>query len=117
MLLSSDQNQDTSRFLNRHLQDFSVVLTEVRGKIRQVRPYLGFYATKLHLELTNASPGMFTVVSPVGFCEATLLEVKFLPSHSSRWPADSFSVCAAGTSEGFCVQRRENDAALVHRRL
>ncbi|TKS89378.1 E3 ubiquitin-protein ligase rnf213-beta [Collichthys lucidus] len=26
---------DTSRFLNRHLQDFSVVLTEVRGKIRQ----------------------------------------------------------------------------------
>ncbi|XP_056152727.1 E3 ubiquitin-protein ligase rnf213-beta [Lampris incognitus] len=26
---------DTSRFLNRRLQDFSVVLTEVRGKIRQ----------------------------------------------------------------------------------
>ncbi|XP_029934003.1 E3 ubiquitin-protein ligase rnf213-beta [Myripristis murdjan] len=26
---------DTSRYLNRHLQDFSVVLTEVRGKIHQ----------------------------------------------------------------------------------
>ncbi|XP_071319372.1 E3 ubiquitin-protein ligase rnf213-beta isoform X2 [Trachinotus anak] len=26
---------DTSRYLNRHLQDFSVVLSEVRGKIRQ----------------------------------------------------------------------------------
>ncbi|XP_047183572.1 E3 ubiquitin-protein ligase rnf213-beta isoform X2 [Scophthalmus maximus] len=26
---------DTARFLNRHLQDFSVVLSEVRGKIRQ----------------------------------------------------------------------------------
>ncbi|KAM8837147.1 E3 ubiquitin-protein ligase rnf213-beta [Spinachia spinachia] len=26
---------DTSRYLNRHLQDFSVVLNEVRGKIRQ----------------------------------------------------------------------------------
>ncbi|KAM3838360.1 E3 ubiquitin-protein ligase rnf213-beta-like, partial [Diretmus argenteus] len=26
---------DTSKYLNRHLQDFSVVLTEVRGKIRQ----------------------------------------------------------------------------------
>lgn len=29
--------QDTSRYLNRHLQDFSVVLEEVRGKIPQVR--------------------------------------------------------------------------------
>lgn len=30
-------NQDTSRYLNRHLQDFSVVLSEVRKKICQVR--------------------------------------------------------------------------------
>lgn len=33
------QNQDTSRYLNRHLQDFSVVLSEVRGKISQVGPF------------------------------------------------------------------------------
>lgn len=36
-LLLSDQIQDTSRYLNRHLQDFSVVLDEVRGKIQQVK--------------------------------------------------------------------------------
>lgn len=29
---------------------------------------------------------MFTVVSPVGFCEAALIEVKFLPSHSLTVP-------------------------------
>lgn len=36
-LLLSDQIQDTSRYLNRCLQDFSVVLDEVRGKIQQVK--------------------------------------------------------------------------------
>ncbi len=60
---------------------------------------------------------MFTVVSPVGFCEATLLEVKFLPSHSSHWPADSFYVCTAGTAEGFGEQHHENGAAFIHRCL
>lgn len=60
---------------------------------------------------------MFTVVFRVGFCEATLLEVKFLPSHSSHWPADSFSVCTAGATEGFSEQRHENCAALIHRCL
>ncbi len=33
-------DQDISRYLNRHLQDFSVVLREVRGKIPQVRLFI-----------------------------------------------------------------------------
>lgn len=118
-----DHSQDTSRYLNRRLQDFSVVLTEVRDKIPQVRAsrllviFITLRYKSLHLELTNASRRMFAVVSPVGFCEATLLEVKFLPSHSPRWPADSFSVCTAGAAEGLCEQRHEDGAALVHGRL
>lgn len=60
---------------------------------------------------------MFTAVSPVGFCEATFLEVKFPPSCSSHWPADSFSFCTAGAAKGFVVQHHENRAAFIHRRL
>lgn len=50
------------------------------GKTFSLEYELLRYHQSLHLELTNARPRMFTAVSPVGFCEATLLEVKFLPS-------------------------------------
>jgi hypothetical protein len=36
--ISIGPNQDTERFLIRHQQDFSVVLSEVRMKVHQVSP-------------------------------------------------------------------------------
>lgn len=48
----SDQMQGSWRYLNRHLQDFSVVLAEVRGHIRQVKSSLQFFSVRL--ELSNA---------------------------------------------------------------
>lgn len=59
----SDQMQDTSRYLNRHLQDFSVVLAEVRGNIPQVKISLQFYC--VHLERSNARLSMLTGGSSV----------------------------------------------------
>ncbi|XP_019133291.1 E3 ubiquitin-protein ligase rnf213-beta isoform X3 [Larimichthys crocea] len=54
---------DTSRFLNRHLQDFSVVLTEVRGKIRQ-EPLKGSVCNAVRMMLrsyTDVCDAVFVV--------------------------------------------------------
>uniref|UniRef100_UPI0037E7EAB2 E3 ubiquitin-protein ligase rnf213-beta n=1 Tax=Semicossyphus pulcher TaxID=241346 RepID=UPI0037E7EAB2 len=54
---------DTSRFLNRHLQDFSVVLTEVRGKIPQ-EPLKGSVSSAMRTVLrsfTDVCDAVFVV--------------------------------------------------------
>ncbi|XP_029311958.1 LOW QUALITY PROTEIN: E3 ubiquitin-protein ligase rnf213-beta [Cottoperca gobio] len=54
---------DTSRYLNRHLQDFSVVLTEVRGKIHQ-EPLKGSVSSAMRTVLrsyTDVCDAMFVV--------------------------------------------------------
>lgn len=63
--------QGTWRYLNRHLQDFSVVLVEVRAKIQQVKISLQFYC--VHLELSNARLSMLTGGSSVGVCAASFV--------------------------------------------
>lgn len=117
LTILSDQMQGTRRYLNRHLQDFSVVLAEVRGNIRQVRispPQ--FYC--VHLELSDSGPSARTgrFLGRI-LCSQFLWEVKFLPSSSSHGPAESSSVCSAGPVEGFRVRCHENCAALLHGRV
>ncbi|KAF7654679.1 hypothetical protein LDENG_00066590 [Lucifuga dentata] len=54
---------DTSRYLNRHLQDFSVVLTEVRGKIHQ-EPLKGSISSAMRTVLrsyTDVCDAVFVV--------------------------------------------------------
>ncbi|XP_041671343.1 E3 ubiquitin-protein ligase rnf213-beta isoform X2 [Cheilinus undulatus] len=54
---------DTSRYLNRHLQDFSVVLTEVRGKIPQ-EPLKGSLSSSMKMVLrsyTDVCDAVFVV--------------------------------------------------------
>lgn len=97
-----DENQDTSRYLNRHLQDFSVVLTEVRGKIPQVRPshlLVNFGILRyqsLHLEPTNASRRMFTVVSPC----------RILWGHFVRGQIPSLALLSLACWQFLCLCRR-----------
>lgn len=62
------QMQSTWRYLNRHLQDFSVVLAGVRGNIRQVKISLQF-----HLEPSYARLRMRTGGSSVGFFSASFV--------------------------------------------
>ncbi|XP_030610400.1 E3 ubiquitin-protein ligase rnf213-beta [Archocentrus centrarchus] len=54
---------DTSKYLNRHLQDFSVVLAEVRGKIRQ-EPLKGSVSSAMKMVLrsyTDVCDAVFVV--------------------------------------------------------
>ena len=79
--------QGTWKYLNRHLQDFSVVLAEVRGKIPQVKISPQFCC--VYLELSNARLRMLTGGSSVEFCAASFVRGQIPSSGSPYRPAES----------------------------
>lgn len=82
-----------------------MVLTEVKKKIPQVKP---FY-TLLLLCGTDKCQLRNVLTSS---CEATLFKLNSSPDVLLLGPTDS--VCLAGTAEGFGEQCPENGAALLH---
>lgn len=97
LIRPSDQMQGTWRYLNRHLQDFSVVLAEVRANIAQVKTSLRFLLCSPGTDLRMLTGGSSVAFWAAGFVRGQIPHVTGLlkASLSALQAPLKGSVCAA----------------------